>query len=177
MNYHDLTSWRHWNDGNWIWGIIPLNGRMTTVLSGQWIIQPESWKKCVFATWTWKDSWHPTRNKYWGIHRLNYGSLLLSMWLVHPDISRYFLSFRNPLNDILTFWDGGSRICFNNSISGLAGRSPPADFEGVFTFIFFWMLISVWGSDRWLFMTVPYFSCSWFEVLQGSLCQCDVRWT
>ena len=103
MNYHDLTSWRHWNDGNWIWGIIPLNGRMTTVLSGQWIIQPESWKKCVFATWTWKDSWHPTRNKHWGIHRLNYGSLLLSMWLVHPDISRYFLSFRNPLNDILTF--------------------------------------------------------------------------
>lgn len=93
---------------------------------------------------------------------------------IYPDIS-----CRSAIHWMISshFWDGGSRICFNNSISGLAGRSPPADFEGVFTFIFFWMLISVWGSDRWLFMTVPYFSCSWFEVLQGSLCQCDVRWT
>ena len=93
---------------------------------------------------------------------------------IYPDIS-----CRSAIHWMISshFWDGGSRICFNNSISGLAGRSPPADFEGVFTFIFFWMLISVWGSDRWLFMTFPYFSCSWFEVLQGSLCQCDVRWT
>ena len=40
---------------------------------------------------------------------------------IYPDIS-----CRSAIHWMISshFWDGGSRICFNNSISGLAGRSP-----------------------------------------------------